>query len=95
MIVDVLNKVYENVDLKMAAYVIPGTFLVVHIVPWLWDTHKIRAYPGPFIAKFSDIWLGYISKKGHRSERVHEAHLKYGMSEQSLTCLASDLVSLQ
>jgi len=52
--------------------------LLFHVVPWLLDPHGIRSYPGPFIAKFSDIWLGTVAPAGHRSEVVHDLHNKYG-----------------
>ena len=55
------------------------TFLVlVHVIPYLLDPHHIRKYPGPFFAKFTDAWFGVICKQGHRSETVHQLHLKYG-----------------
>ncbi|KXN92561.1 Benzoate 4-monooxygenase [Leucoagaricus sp. SymC.cos] len=78
MIVDALNTLFDKVDLETAAYAIPGAILAIHLIPWLWDPHGIRNYPGPLLAKFSDIWLAYVSKKGHRSEVIHEAHRKYG-----------------
>ncbi|KAK0204124.1 cytochrome P450 monooxygenase, partial [Desarmillaria ectypa] len=34
--------------------------------------------PGPLIAKFSYAWLGYVSYKAHRSEVIHDLHMKYG-----------------
>jgi benzoate 4-monooxygenase len=80
MIVDALGTLYDKLDLRTAAFTVPGAILVAHLIPWLWDSHDIRNYPGPFLAKFSDIWLGYVAKKGHRSEVVHEVHRKYGMS---------------
>ncbi|KAF9010111.1 cytochrome P450 monooxygenase pc-bph [Cyathus striatus] len=52
--------------------------ILVHIVSYLLDPHGIRLYPGPFIAKFTDAWLGWVCKNGHRSEVVHEMHKKYG-----------------
>ncbi|KAF6764285.1 cytochrome P450 monooxygenase [Ephemerocybe angulata] len=61
-----------------ALYLLPVSVILVHIVPYLLDAQKIRQFPGPFIAKFSDAWLGYVSKNGHRSEDVHRMHLKYG-----------------
>ncbi|KAF5357017.1 hypothetical protein D9756_006535 [Leucocoprinus leucothites] len=78
MIVDALTTLYDRINLQAAAYAIPGAILVAHLIPWLWDSQGIRNYPGPLLAKFSDIWLGYISKKGHRSEVIHEVHRKYG-----------------
>lgn len=58
--------------------ILPVLFILVHLVPYLYDPHGLRSYPGPFLAKFSDAWLGVVSKNGHRSELVHEMHLKYG-----------------
>jgi hypothetical protein len=52
--------------------------LLIHVVPWLLDPHGVRSIPGPFLAKFSDAWLGWMSAHGHRSEVVHEMHKKYG-----------------
>ncbi|KAJ3565643.1 hypothetical protein NP233_g7498 [Leucocoprinus birnbaumii] len=78
MILGALTTLYDRIDLQTAAYAIPGAILVAHLIPWLWDPQGIRSYPGPFFAKFTDIWLGYVSKKGHRSEVIHEVHRKYG-----------------
>ena len=33
---------------------------------------------GPFLAEFSDAWLGWVAAQGHRSEVVHDMHAKYG-----------------
>ncbi|KAJ6588602.1 cytochrome P450 monooxygenase pc-bph [Mycena capillaripes] len=57
---------------------IPAAIVVVHLVIYLVDPYGIRQYPGPLLAKFSDAWLGWISQQGHRSEIIHEMHLKYG-----------------
>ena len=52
--------------------------LLVHLVPYFLDRHAIREYPGPLLARLSDIWLGWVAAHGHRSERVHELHQKHG-----------------
>lgn len=52
--------------------------LAAHIVPWVLDPHGMRKVPGPFLAQFSDIWLGRVAALGHRSEVVHELHQRYG-----------------
>ncbi|KAF7344377.1 Cytochrome P450 monooxygenase [Mycena sanguinolenta] len=67
---------YLNVLAVLAA--VPVVVVLVHLLIYLVDPYGIRHYPGPFLAKFSDAWLGYISKQGHRSEVIHEMHLKYG-----------------
>lgn len=55
-----------------------SSFVIVHILIYAFDVHRIRSHPGPFLAKFSDLWLGWVSYHGHRSEVVHEMHKKYG-----------------
>lgn len=57
---------------------LPAIVILVHVAIYLVDPYGIRQYPGPFLAKFSDAWLGWISPQGHRSEIIHEMHLKYG-----------------
>jgi benzoate 4-monooxygenase len=48
------------------------------ILAYVMDPQAIRSIPGPFLAKFTDVWLGWVSVHGHRSEVVHEMHKKYG-----------------
>ena len=52
--------------------------VLAFVIPYLLDPHHFRKYPGPFFAKFTDAWFGVICKQGHRSETVHQLHLKYG-----------------
>ncbi|KAF5383993.1 hypothetical protein D9757_006970 [Collybiopsis confluens] len=57
------------------------TFLFIHILlPYILDPHSLRklSVPGPTLAALSDLWLGYHSAKGHRSEVVHGLHERYG-----------------
>ena len=58
--------------------VVPAILILVHFIPWLVDTHGLRSFPGPWLARFSDLWLGCVAQKGHRSEVVHQMHKKYG-----------------
>ncbi|KAF4618517.1 hypothetical protein D9613_010014 [Agrocybe pediades] len=73
-----LSLLYQNLDFKTTIFLLVTTFILVHALPYLIDPHGIRRFPGPLIAKFSDIWLGVVCKNGHRSEIVHEMHKKYG-----------------
>ncbi|KAG6829974.1 hypothetical protein H0H92_002779 [Tricholoma furcatifolium] len=69
----------KGVDLTTVAIASPVVALMLaHLVPYLWDSHNLRSIPGPFLAKFSDLWLGIVSAQGHRSEIVHKLHQKYG-----------------
>ncbi|KAK0203125.1 cytochrome P450 monooxygenase [Desarmillaria ectypa] len=52
--------------------------VLVHLVPYLIDSHRLRSYPGPLVAKFSDAWLASVAYQGRRSEVVHDLHRKYG-----------------
>lgn len=61
---------------------VPGLLILSYLLSYLIDTHGIRSIPGPFYAKFTDIWLGWVTGHGHRSEIVHEMHEKYGMSSE-------------
>ena len=67
-------------DLGPLSWLLLGlsSILLFHLVPYFLDPHAIRAYPGPVLARLSDIWLGWVAAHGHRSERVHELHQKYG-----------------
>ncbi|EMD40186.1 hypothetical protein CERSUDRAFT_151209 [Gelatoporia subvermispora B] len=52
--------------------------LAVFFAPYILDRHRLRSYPGPFLARFSDLWLASQVWKSHRSEEVHRLHKKYG-----------------
>ncbi|KAG5637677.1 hypothetical protein H0H81_003645 [Sphagnurus paluster] len=73
-----LHDFFTNIDLTTLAVAAPSLFILAHLVPYLWDSHAARSIPGPFLAKFTDAWLGLVAKNGHRSEVVHEMHQKYG-----------------
>jgi len=71
--------------------------LAVHLVPYVVDMRGIRSIPGPWLAKFTDAWLGRVAARGHRSEVVHELHKEYGESTPTSNppppCLGTDCVS--
>ncbi|KZT00648.1 cytochrome P450 [Laetiporus sulphureus 93-53] len=76
----ILSYFQTLVSVQYAAWLLlaPVLVLLVHFVPYLRDPHRIRSYPGPFLAKLSDAWLGWVAAKGHRSEVVHKLHQKHG-----------------
>lgn len=67
-----------DVPLPALAIAAPSVVVLWHLLPWLYDYYGARGIPGPFLAKFSDLWLGLAAKSGHRSEVVHKLHLKHG-----------------
>ncbi|GAT24003.1 benzoate 4-monooxygenase [Aspergillus luchuensis] len=40
--------------------------------------HPLRSFPGPPLAKVSKLWSRIGNRTGRKSDRIHEAHLKYG-----------------
>ncbi|CAL1708780.1 unnamed protein product [Somion occarium] len=67
-----------GLDWKALLGLLFAVVVLGHIVAYVVDPHALRAYPGPTLAKFTDLWLGRTVALGHRSEVVHELHQKYG-----------------
>lgn len=65
-------------DPSTALAALPVAFILAHLIPYLLDPFSQRRIPGPLLAKFSDLWLGWTASQGHRSDVVHELHEKYG-----------------
>jgi len=70
--------VLHNLDVRSVAVALGAIVLLVHLVPFITDPHGIRSIPGPWLAKFTDAWIGRVAARGHRSETVHEMHKKHG-----------------
>ncbi|KAK0495830.1 hypothetical protein EDD18DRAFT_1389889 [Armillaria luteobubalina] len=61
-----------------SALAVPLAALVlVHLRAFFCGPCGFRSFPRPFLAKFSDARLGWVSYGGHRSETIHELHKKY------------------
>ena len=61
-------------------YAIALAVLTVHLVPYVVDRRGIKSIPGPWLAKFTDAWLGRVATRGHKSDVVRELHRQYGLS---------------
>lgn len=68
-----------KLDLLIALALFFSLFVIVHLLPFLADPHSVRGYPGPLLARFSDIWLGWVAARGHINADIHNAHRKYGV----------------
>ncbi|KAJ7935983.1 cytochrome P450 monooxygenase [Mycena leptocephala] len=53
-----------------------AAIVLLHVIIYLVDPYGLRQYPGPFLAKFTDAWLGWAAQQGHRSEVIHDLHKK-------------------
>jgi hypothetical protein len=62
---------------------VPLLIVLVQFLTWFIDPHGLRSFPGPWLARFSDLWLGRVAQQGHRSEVVHKMHKKYGEPAES------------
>lgn len=48
------------------------------ILPYLTTYRHLKAIPGPFVARFSNIWLALGARQGQKFAWVDHAHRKYG-----------------
>lgn len=67
-----------STGLKAAVALLAFAFLA-HVVPFALDKFGLRQYPGPLLAKLSDIWLGWYTAHGKINQAVWNAHRAYGM----------------
>ncbi|KAI1817339.1 cytochrome p450 benzoate 4-monooxygenase [Poronia punctata] len=57
---------------------LPLWVILYWIVPYFTTYKHLQHIPGPFIAKFSNIWLALGARNGQKFAWVHDAHQKYG-----------------
>lgn len=61
-----------------AAIFLPIWAIAYWVVPYFTTYRHLKAIPGPFIGKFSNIWLALGARNGKKFEWVDYAHRKYG-----------------
>jgi benzoate 4-monooxygenase len=83
---------FQSVHFAFFVAAIPTIVILVHFIPWLLDPHGLKSFPGPWMAHFSDLWLGHVAQQGHRSEVVHWMHEQYGEHGQHDASLLFDSV---
>ncbi|KAI4743710.1 cytochrome p450 benzoate 4-monooxygenase [Aureobasidium sp. EXF-12298] len=64
--------------LLLCSMLSPLWILQYYILPYLTTFSPLHHIPGPFLARFSNIWLAYHSRKGKRYTAIHTAHQRYG-----------------
>ncbi|KIY63303.1 cytochrome P450 monooxygenase [Cylindrobasidium torrendii FP15055 ss-10] len=69
---------WDAATLATVAAGVLASVVLLHVGVYLLDPHSIKRYPGPWLAKFTDLWLIRVSYNGHRSEDVHRLHEKHG-----------------
>jgi benzoate 4-monooxygenase len=52
--------------------------LAYYTIPYFTENRALKSIPGPFTAKFSNLWLGLSARRGRKFAAVDWAHRKYG-----------------
>ncbi|CZR54201.1 cytochrome P450 67 [Phialocephala subalpina] len=65
-------------DFILTPWALPVAFVLFYLVPYLTSNTELRSIPGPFAAKFSNLWLLLQARQGKRYLSVDAAHKKYG-----------------
>lgn len=65
-------------DVTSIVCVLATVVILTYLVPYLVDPHGLRSYPGPFVAKFSKLWMAQAALQGRTATAVREMHKKYG-----------------
>jgi benzoate 4-monooxygenase len=64
--------------LALVGIFVPIWALIYWVLPYFTTYRHLRHLPGPFIARFSNIWLALGAHEGKKFEWVDYAHRKYG-----------------
>jgi hypothetical protein len=52
--------------------------LFVPLLVYRWYTDPLRSVPGPFLAKWTGLWIMILDLSGNRGITIHALHKKYG-----------------
>jgi benzoate 4-monooxygenase len=66
------------IDFLLTPWAIPVAVIIYYLVPYLTANTGIKSVPGPFAAKFSNLWLLWQARRGKRYQSVDDAHKKCG-----------------
>lgn len=66
------------IDFLFSPWTIPIALSLYYIIPYFTSNTALSDIPGPFAAKFSNLWLLLQARQGKRYKSVDETHKKYG-----------------
>ncbi|KAI4728747.1 cytochrome p450 benzoate 4-monooxygenase [Aureobasidium sp. EXF-10728] len=58
--------------------ILPAWLLFYYLLPYYTTYSPLRRIPGPFLSRFSNLWLAYHSRRSQRYLAIHSAHQHYG-----------------
>ena len=64
--------------LFVLALFVPVWCILFYVLPYFTTYKSLQDIPGPWTARFSNIWLALQAKKGKKYAAVDAAHRKYG-----------------
>jgi cytochrome P450 len=62
----------------LASIIVALLLYILGVIVYRLTLHPLASYPGPFLAKITDIYLAYYAYKGSRHLAFHRAHEQYG-----------------
>jgi len=65
-------------EFLISPYTIPLVLALFYVIPYLTANTELKNIPGPFTAKYTNLWLLLQARQGKRYQSVNEAHAKYG-----------------
>jgi len=65
-------------DFLLSPFSIPIALVLFFVIPYFTSNTALKSVPGPFAAKFTNLWLLLQARQGKRYLSVDEAHKKYG-----------------
>lgn len=75
---DLLASAARHIAFYLAIILGALSLYVVGVIVYRLTLHPLAKYPGPFLAKITDIHLAYHAWRGDRHLQFYRCHEKYG-----------------
>jgi benzoate 4-monooxygenase len=75
MLLDIHTSISKTAVLTLCALLV---LKVAVSIIYIFFFHPLSKYPGPPLARISRLWSRIGNFQGRKSERIHEAHVRYG-----------------
>jgi hypothetical protein len=68
---------YDSSWPRLSIYSIVGLGIIIYVTSLVW-ADPLAKYPGPFLARISNVWMFYHTLSHNLPERLLELHQQYG-----------------